>query len=242
MPSVTFAPIASGGVNQQPITSFTYRTIGVNIELTPRLHHDDDISLRLKLEVSSLSGVGLQQPADLRHALRRDDHPAARRRDQPAGRSDPRRGAARRCEGIPGLSDLPVIGRLFGHNAQGNQADRHRADADAADRPRARPRSIDDLRPFRVGRDCERRRLRAAAAGAAAAAGRQPPQDDDGAAPANIFPPGTPTGPPGQMPADPRRRRRVRRRRRTTPPPSARPRPAADDTAARPHDPAAQVG
>ena len=60
VPTVTFAPIASGGVNQQPITSFTYRTIGVNIEITPRLHHDDDISLRLKLEVSNLSGVGYQ--------------------------------------------------------------------------------------------------------------------------------------------------------------------------------------
>ena len=77
MPSVTFAPIATGGVNQQPITSFTYAPIGVNIEITPRLHHDDEISLRLKIEVSNLSGAGFQQPADVRHALDRDDDPAA---------------------------------------------------------------------------------------------------------------------------------------------------------------------
>ena len=61
VPSVTFAPIASGGVNQQPITSFTYRTIGVNIEITPRLHHNDDVSLRLKLGNQQPLGTGYNQ-------------------------------------------------------------------------------------------------------------------------------------------------------------------------------------
>ena len=36
VPTVTFTPIAAGGVDQQPHTSFTYRTIGVNIGITPR--------------------------------------------------------------------------------------------------------------------------------------------------------------------------------------------------------------
>ena len=36
VPVTTFAPIAAGGINQQPITSFNYRTIGVNIDITPR--------------------------------------------------------------------------------------------------------------------------------------------------------------------------------------------------------------
>src|SRR6185369_14107948 len=58
VPVTTFAPIASGGVPQQPITSFNYENIGVNIDITPRTHHNDDVSLALKVEVSSISGTG----------------------------------------------------------------------------------------------------------------------------------------------------------------------------------------
>ena len=54
VPVTTFAPIAAGGVNTQPITSFTYRNVGVNIDITPRLHHDDDVTLALKITLSSL--------------------------------------------------------------------------------------------------------------------------------------------------------------------------------------------
>ena len=43
---------------QQPITSFNYENIGVNIDITPRTHHDDDVSLALKLAVQSISGAG----------------------------------------------------------------------------------------------------------------------------------------------------------------------------------------
>ena len=58
MPVTTFAPIAAGGVQTQPITSFNYENIGVNIDITPRTHHDDDVSLALKIELSSISGTG----------------------------------------------------------------------------------------------------------------------------------------------------------------------------------------
>ena len=58
VPVTTFAPIAAGGVQTQPITSFNYENIGVNIDITPRTHHDDDVSLAVKIEVSSISGTG----------------------------------------------------------------------------------------------------------------------------------------------------------------------------------------
>ena len=58
VPVTIFSPIATGGVNQQPITSFNYENIGVNIDITPRTHHDDEVSLALKIEVSSISGAG----------------------------------------------------------------------------------------------------------------------------------------------------------------------------------------
>src|SRR5690606_14518360 len=55
VPQVTFSPIAAGGVNQQPITSYSYRNVGVNIDITPRTHHDDEVSLTVRIEISSLS-------------------------------------------------------------------------------------------------------------------------------------------------------------------------------------------
>ncbi|HWI19178.1 MAG TPA: secretin N-terminal domain-containing protein, partial [Vicinamibacterales bacterium] len=58
VPVTTFAPIAAGGVQTQPITSFNYEPIGVNIDITPRMHHDDAVSLALKVELSSISGKG----------------------------------------------------------------------------------------------------------------------------------------------------------------------------------------
>jgi hypothetical protein len=44
--------------NALTITSFNYENIGVNIDITPRTHHDDDVTRALKVEVSSISGVG----------------------------------------------------------------------------------------------------------------------------------------------------------------------------------------
>ena len=58
VPVTTFAPIATGGINQQPITSFVYENIGVNIDITPRIHHDDEVSLVLRVEISNISGTG----------------------------------------------------------------------------------------------------------------------------------------------------------------------------------------
>jgi type II secretory pathway component GspD/PulD (secretin) len=41
----TLSPHRHGGVAQQPITSYNYENIGVNIDITPRTHHDDEVSL-----------------------------------------------------------------------------------------------------------------------------------------------------------------------------------------------------
>ena len=197
VPSVTFTPIASGGVNQQPITSFTYRTVGVNIELTPRLHHDDDISLRLKLEVSSLSGVGFN---NLPTFGTRYVETTIRLRD---GETNMLAGLIRdeertTLEGIPGLSDVPIVGRLFGHTRRETK----QTDIVLMLTPRivrVLDLDLDDLRPFRVGRDSNGGVYELPLPSTSPAPAAPPPQDDAGTAPANIFPPGTPVGPPGQV-------------------------------------------
>ena len=196
VPTVTFAPIASGGVNQQPITAFTYRTIGVNIEITPRLHHDDDISLRLKLEVSNLSGVGYQ---NLPTFGTRYIETTIRLRD---GETNMLAGLIRddertTLEGIAGLSDLPIIGRLFGHTKKETK----QTDIVLMLTPRivrVLDLGVDDLRPFRVGRDSSGG-VYELPLPAQQPQPPAPPQDDD-AAPGGIFRPGsTPTGTPGQI-------------------------------------------
>ena len=115
VPVTTFAPIATGGVAQQPITSFNYENIGVNIDITPRTHHDGNVSLTMQLEISSISGTGF---GGLPTFGSRSINTTIRLRD---GETSMLAGLIRDDErdvlsGIPGLSSLPLVGRLFAYN------------------------------------------------------------------------------------------------------------------------------
>jgi general secretion pathway protein D len=151
VPVTTFSPIATGGVNQQPITSFNYENIGVNIDITPRTHHDDEVSLQLRIAVSSISGAGF---GGLPTFGNREINTVIRLRD---GETNLLAGLIRDDErqvmsGIPGLSDLPIVGRLFAQSRRQTQE----TDIVLTLTPRI-IRVLDlaeeDLRPFRVGRD-----------------------------------------------------------------------------------------
>ena len=54
--STTFTPLATGGAAANPLTSFGYRTIGIIVEMTPRVTYDGDIILDLTLENSARGG------------------------------------------------------------------------------------------------------------------------------------------------------------------------------------------
>jgi len=151
VPVTTFSPIATGGISQQPITSFNYENIGVNIDITPRTHHDDEVSLALKLEVSSISGAGF---GGLPTFGNRYVSTVIRLHDGETNllagliRDDERRVVS----GIIGLSDIPFVGRLFAHNRKENLE----TDIVLTLTPRivrVLDLSEEDLRPFRVGRD-----------------------------------------------------------------------------------------
>ena len=43
VPSTTFTPLAQGGANFNPLTSFTYRPVGVTVQMTPRVSIEGDI-------------------------------------------------------------------------------------------------------------------------------------------------------------------------------------------------------
>ena len=54
VPSTAFTPIATGGVGVNPLTSFEYRPVGVNVRMTPRVTFDEEIVLDLEVENSTL--------------------------------------------------------------------------------------------------------------------------------------------------------------------------------------------
>jgi general secretion pathway protein D len=151
VPQTTFAPIATGGTPQQPITSFQYQNIGVNIDITPRTHHDDDVTLAIKVAVTSISGTGF---GGLPTFGNREITTVIRLRE---GETNMLAGLIRDDErtslqGVPGLSDLPVVGRLFAHT----QKTTEQTDIILTLTPhiiRVLDLTEADLRPFRVGRD-----------------------------------------------------------------------------------------
>jgi general secretion pathway protein D len=151
VPITTFSPIATGGLPIQPTTSFEYRNIGVNIDITPRTHHDDEVTLALRIAVQSISGTGF---GGLPTFGNREINTQIRLRDGETNmlagliRDDERRV----LEGVPGLSDIPLVGRMFAHN----RTETTQTDIILTLTPhiiRVLDVSEDDLRAFRVGRD-----------------------------------------------------------------------------------------
>lgn len=151
VPVTTFSPIAAGGVQTQPITSFNYEPIGVNIDITPRTHHDDAVTLALKVELSSISGTGF---GGLPTFGSRSINTVIRLKD---GETNMLAGLIRDEErsslaSIPGLGDIPVLGRLFGYT----QKETQETDIILTLTPRivrVLNLTAEDLQPFRMGRD-----------------------------------------------------------------------------------------
>jgi general secretion pathway protein D len=115
VPVTTFTAIATGGIAQQPITSFEYKNVGVNIDITPRVHHDGDVTLALKLDISAVGPAGYQglptfNSRTLTSVIRLRDGET----NILAGLiSDSERTS---LSGVPGLASIPFLGRLFARN------------------------------------------------------------------------------------------------------------------------------
>ncbi len=150
VPVTTFSPIAQGGISQQPITSFEYKDVGVNIDVTPRVHHDGEVTLDIKLDISQVGPVFQGLPTFNSRTV----SSVIRLRD---GETSVLAGLITDTEretirGLPGLHKLPFIGRLFSYNSTELQ----QTDVIMTLTPRVLSRPIitaDDLRSFAVGSD-----------------------------------------------------------------------------------------
>ncbi|MEO5739022.1 MAG: secretin N-terminal domain-containing protein [Vicinamibacterales bacterium] len=151
VPVTTFSPIAAGGVAQQPITSYNYRNIGVNIDITPRTHMNNDVTLALSIEVTSLGTAGF---GGLPTFGNRQIKTIIRLKD---GETNMLAGLIRDDErkernGIPGFSDLPGVGRFFGNSRD----ERVQTDIILMLTPhivRVLELTEEDVRAFKMGRD-----------------------------------------------------------------------------------------
>jgi general secretion pathway protein D len=115
IPLTTFNTSNTVGTSIVPITSFQYQDVGIKIDIEPRVHHNQEVTLKVKIEVSQLGtpiiSNGQSEPTigtrQIDSTIRLQDGEtnflAGLIRDDDT----------RNDQGIPGLSDLPIIGRLF---------------------------------------------------------------------------------------------------------------------------------
>ena len=118
VPSTVFTPLATGGANTNPLTSFNYRTVGIVVEMTPRVTIEGDVILDLSVE-NSTKGVDVNVAGqNLPSFGTRKVVTRLRLRD---GESNLLAGLLREDErrtlrGVPGLLKLPVLNKLFASN------------------------------------------------------------------------------------------------------------------------------
>ncbi|MGC0772658.1 MAG: hypothetical protein WB543_06955 [Candidatus Acidiferrum sp.] len=116
---------AAGLVNPLVNTQFQYQDVGVNIDITPRVHPNHEISLKTKIEVSSVTGTstigGISQPIISQRVVEHD----IRLKDGEASilggliqRTD-----TRTLNGWPGLAKIPIIRYLFSSDNVDHQED-----------------------------------------------------------------------------------------------------------------------
>lgn len=106
-----------GGVGINPLvnTQFTYIDVGVNVAITPRVHDNGDVSMHVELDISNVSGTvnlgGLNQPIisqkKVVHDIRMRDGEISLLGGLIQQQDD------KTVTGIPGLSSIPLIRRLF---------------------------------------------------------------------------------------------------------------------------------
>lgn len=118
IPTTAFTPIAAGGATVNPLTSFDYRDVGVNVEMIPRVTFENEIILELEVENSTL-GPNLNVAGQVMPTFgSRKVATTLRLRD---GESNLLAGLLREQDrrslrGIAGLARLPIIRTLFSSN------------------------------------------------------------------------------------------------------------------------------
>jgi len=115
----------TGFVNPLVNTQFQYQDVGVNIDLTPRVHPNHEVSLKLSVEVSSVTGQatigGIQQPIISQRKIEQE----IRLKE---GESNVLGGLITRTDtksinGWPGLAHIPLLRYFFSEDIHNTEDD-----------------------------------------------------------------------------------------------------------------------
>ena len=111
-----------GGVGINPLvnTQFQYLDVGVNIDVTPHVHSNGEITLKITMDVSAVTGQqnigGISQPIigqrKIEHEIRLRDGEA----NLLGGIMEDNQ--TKSLSGIPGLAQIPILKYLFGQTTQ----------------------------------------------------------------------------------------------------------------------------
>jgi general secretion pathway protein D len=115
----------TGGISPLVNTQFTYLDVGVNIDLTPRVHPNRDVSLKLKVEVSSHTGDqtigGITQPIISQRVI--EDDIRLKEGEVSILGGLVQRTESKTLNGWPGLAKLPLLHYLFSDEKKDYQED-----------------------------------------------------------------------------------------------------------------------
>ena len=111
-----------GGVGINPLvnTQFQYLDVGVNIDITPHVHSNGEVTLKITMDISSQTGTanigGITQPIigqrKIEHEIRLKDGEA----NLLGGMMEDNQ--TKSLSGIPGLAQIPILKYLFGQTQQ----------------------------------------------------------------------------------------------------------------------------
>jgi general secretion pathway protein D len=115
----------AGFVNPLVNTQFTYIDVGVNIDITPRVHPNHEISLKSSIEVSAVTGTstigGIQQPIISQRKIEHDIRLKEGEVNILAGLFS--RIDQKTLNGWPGLAKIPFLRYLFSEDKTDHQED-----------------------------------------------------------------------------------------------------------------------
>jgi general secretion pathway protein D len=207
--------VAGAGISPLVNTQFTYLDVGVNVSILPHVHDNGEISMHVSLDISNVTGTknlgGIDEPIIGQRKIDQDIRLREGEVSLLGGLLQTQDSSVK--TGIPGLANIPILGRLF----SGNNVDRERDELMVAliphivRRPDITPENVrgvasgpqNQVQVRRAPKPIEQELLPPQAdnpappGDAPAKPALQPPQPD---APVAVVPPPSQTAPPGLAP------------------------------------------
>jgi general secretion pathway protein D len=119
----SFQAGSSTGINPLVNTQFQYIDVGVNADITPRVHPDHEVSLKISIEVSSVTGTatigGIQQPIISQRKIEHDIRLKEGEASILGGLFE--RVDTKTLSGWPGFAHIPLLRYLFSSESTDHQ-------------------------------------------------------------------------------------------------------------------------